>query len=67
MRVLTAIPVYNEERHLHDVLREAVPQYAQNILIIDDGSSDGTSQAVGGRKESARHHPSARTAATEQP
>ena len=41
MRVLTAIPVYNEERHLVDVLRE-VRRYATDILIIDDGSTDGT-------------------------
>jgi glycosyltransferase involved in cell wall biosynthesis len=49
MRVLTAIPVYNEERHLPDVLRE-VRKYAENILIIDDGSSDGTSRLLAAEK-----------------
>ncbi|MBL8796084.1 MAG: glycosyltransferase family 2 protein [Planctomycetia bacterium] len=41
MRVLTAIPVYNEERHLPQVLRE-VRRYAPEILVINDGSTDGT-------------------------
>jgi dolichol-phosphate mannosyltransferase len=41
MKLLTAIPVYNEARHLEDVLRE-VRKYGADILIIDDGSTDGT-------------------------
>ncbi|MCI0643093.1 MAG: glycosyltransferase family 2 protein [Gemmataceae bacterium] len=41
MRFLTAIPVYNEERHLETVLEE-VRRYSPNILVIDDGSTDGT-------------------------
>lgn len=41
MRLLTAIPVYNEERHLASVLRE-VRRYSPEILVIDDGSTDGT-------------------------
>lgn len=41
MRVLTAIPVYNEERHLPHVLRE-VRRYAPEILVVNDGSTDGT-------------------------
>lgn len=41
MHVLTAIPVYNEERHLEGVLRE-VRRYCPNILVINDGSTDGT-------------------------
>jgi dolichol-phosphate mannosyltransferase len=41
MRVLTAIPVYNEERHVESVLRE-VRRYSPNILVINDGSTDGT-------------------------
>ena len=40
-RVLTALPVYNEERHLHDVLTE-VKKYSRDILVVDDGSSDQT-------------------------
>jgi dolichol-phosphate mannosyltransferase len=39
--VLTAIPVYNEERHLEGVLRE-VRRYSPNILVVNDGSTDRT-------------------------
>ena len=42
MRLLTAIPVYNEERHLESVLQE-VRRYSPNILIVNDGSTDRTS------------------------
>jgi dolichol-phosphate mannosyltransferase len=41
MKVLVAIPVYNEERHLQDVLHE-VRRYSANILVVNDGSTDGT-------------------------
>jgi dolichol-phosphate mannosyltransferase len=41
MKVLTAIPVYNEERHVESVLDE-VRRYSPNILVVNDGSSDGT-------------------------
>ena len=39
--VLVALPVFNEANHVEDVLR-AVSHYASNILVIDDGSTDGT-------------------------
>ncbi len=45
MRTLIAIPVYNEEAHVQRVLarvRQYVPRCAQEILVIDDGSTDGT-------------------------
>ncbi len=45
MRTLTAIPIYNEAKHLHDVLAE-VRQYAEHILVIDDGSTDGTKELL---------------------
>jgi dolichol-phosphate mannosyltransferase len=41
MRILTAIPVYNEEKHLEPVLTE-VRRYAHDILVVNDGSTDGT-------------------------
>ena len=41
MRVFTAIPVYNEARHVTQVLRE-VRRYSPNIVVINDGSTDGT-------------------------
>jgi dolichol-phosphate mannosyltransferase len=45
MRVLTAIPVYNEHRHVERVLEE-VRRYATNLLVIDDGSTDGTADLL---------------------
>jgi glycosyltransferase involved in cell wall biosynthesis len=45
MNVLTAIPVYNEERHLKGVLRE-VRRYSPHILVVNDGSSDGTAELL---------------------
>lgn len=44
-RVLTALPVYNEVTHLESVLTE-VRKFADDILVVDDGSTDGTSQLL---------------------
>lgn len=41
MRCLTAIPVYNEARHVADVLA-AVRRTSSEILVVDDGSTDDT-------------------------
>ncbi len=41
MRILTAIPVYNEEEHLDPILREVL-RHAEDVLVVDDGSTDGT-------------------------
>jgi dolichol-phosphate mannosyltransferase len=43
--MLTAIPVYNEERHLHDVLEE-VRRYSSDILVVNDGSTDRTAELL---------------------
>ncbi len=45
MKVLTAIPVYNEERHLENVLHE-VRRYTPEILVVNDGSTDRTPQLL---------------------
>jgi dolichol-phosphate mannosyltransferase len=45
MRILTAIPVFNEARHLLGVLRE-VRRYASDILVVNDGSTDGTAELL---------------------
>src|SRR5687768_16568486 len=47
-RQLVALPVYNEARHVNRVLDE-VQRYASEILVIDDGSTDGTSGLLKGR------------------
>jgi dolichol-phosphate mannosyltransferase len=41
MKFITAIPVYNEERHLESVLQE-VQRYSPAIVVINDGSTDRT-------------------------
>lgn len=41
MRTLIAIPVYNEEQYVATVLEE-VAQYTDQVLVIDDGSTDAT-------------------------
>ena len=45
MRWLTAIPVYNEARHVRGVL-DCVRRYSSDILVIDDGSTDETPQLL---------------------
>jgi glycosyltransferase involved in cell wall biosynthesis len=45
MNWLTAIPVYNEVAHVRDVLRQ-VRRVAPHVLVIDDGSTDGTSDVL---------------------
>lgn len=40
-RFLTALPVYNEAGHVKEVLDEVV-KYATDVLVVDDGSTDGT-------------------------
>ncbi len=42
---LVAIPVYNEERHVGRVLR-AVRRHSDDILVVNDGSTDGTSRLL---------------------
>jgi glycosyltransferase involved in cell wall biosynthesis len=50
MRFLTAIPVFNEERHLNAVLRE-VRRYSPHILVVNDGSSDRTAELLEGHTD----------------
>ncbi len=45
MRVLTAIPVFNEEATLESVLTEVL-RYAQDVLVVDDGSTDRTPELL---------------------
>jgi len=53
MRWLTAIPVYNEAKYVHQVLAE-VRRFSPQILVVNDGSSDGTSQLLDGEPDLLR-------------
>jgi dolichol-phosphate mannosyltransferase len=55
MKLLTAIPVYNEERHLQEVLRE-VGRYSSDILVVNDGSTDRTPELLDRFVRSKRSH-----------
>jgi glycosyltransferase involved in cell wall biosynthesis len=46
MRLLTAIPVYNEEAHLEPVLAEVLRHAGGDVLVVDDGSSDRTPELL---------------------
>src|SRR5271170_4508842 len=41
MRLLIAIPVFNEQKYVQSVLAE-VRKFHSEILVVDDGSTDGT-------------------------
>jgi glycosyltransferase involved in cell wall biosynthesis len=45
VKYLTAIPIYNEERHLRAVLRK-VRRYSPDILVVNDGSTDRTGELL---------------------
>ncbi|RLS34118.1 MAG: glycosyltransferase family 2 protein [Planctomycetota bacterium] len=49
-RFLTALPVYNEVRHVEGVLDEVL-RHTPHVLVVDDGSSDGTSRLLAERLE----------------
>ena len=54
---LTALPVYNEVNHLIPVLDE-VRKFSDHILVVDDGSSDGTSELLDQQNDLlVIHHP----------
>lgn len=45
MRILTAIPIYNEAKYIEPVLSE-VRRYSEEILVVNDGSTDATPQLI---------------------
>lgn len=50
MKTLVAIPVYNEVKHIVQVLDE-VRKYADDILAVNDGSSDGSGELLNQQKK----------------
>jgi len=49
-RFLTALPVYNEVSHVGPVLDEVV-RHAGDVLVVDDGSSDGSHELLTARTD----------------
>ncbi|MCF7958350.1 MAG: glycosyltransferase family 2 protein [Phycisphaerae bacterium] len=50
IKTLLAIPVYNEEKYLNTIL-DAVHGYIRDILVIDDGSTDGSTEILSKRQD----------------
>ena len=49
-RFLTALPVYNEAAHVEAVLDEVL-QVTPDVLVVDDGSTDGTGDVLARRDD----------------
>ena len=49
-RWLAALPVYNEGDYVDPILDEVL-QYADHVLVVDDGSTDGTADVLARRKD----------------
>lgn len=47
MKICVIIPVYNSERHITGVVESAL-QYVENIIIVNDGSTDATAERLSG-------------------
>lgn len=50
IRLLTALPVYNEAKHLDEVL-DKVAKHADAVLVVDDGSTDGSGDLLAERDD----------------
>ena len=48
MNLLIAIPVFNERRHVEEVL-DRIRRFHSEILVVDDGSTDGTGPLLAAR------------------
>lgn len=58
--LLTALPVFNEVKMVNPVLNEVL-QHCDQVLVVDDGSSDGSSELLAARSDIALvRHPANR-------
>lgn len=47
---VTALPVFNEAKHVNGVLDEVL-RYGDDVVVIDDGSTDGTAELLAARSD----------------
>ena len=50
LKSLTALPVFNEVQYVDEVL-DQVKQYSEHVLVVDDGSTDGTAEKLASRSD----------------
>ena len=55
MNLTVIIPAYNEEKHIGEVV-QGVKKYTENIIVIDDGSEDRTSEIAQKRGAKVYRH-----------
>ena len=56
MRIIVLIPAFNEQAAIEGVVKKSL-QYASDVLVIDDGSSDNTSDIAKKAGASVLKHP----------
>lgn len=56
MKTIVIIPAFNEQAAIGDVVEKSL-QYADDVLVVDDGSSDNTSQIAENAGASLLKHP----------
>lgn len=49
-KFLTVLPVFNEAATVNEVL-DLVSQYSEHVMVVDDGSSDGTAELLAARDD----------------
>jgi dolichol-phosphate mannosyltransferase len=53
LKFLTALPIYNEVKHVNQVLDQVV-RYSPRVLVVDDGSGDGSRELLAARTDVER-------------